>query len=719
MKVIIYLQAVLSISLALPSPKLPWNEIQGRNISVEPVSNHPTVKNNGVNGRIIGGDEVEPHSRPYQAGLIINGQNFCSGSLISPNYVLTAAHCIFSASYVEIILGAHNVNIQEASQLRVTSSNIIIHEGYMIPDRHSNDISLIKTPEHIVTNNYIQIVRLPQADAGAYENFVGALSGWGTTSLSSSTISHVLLETYLSIIPNTLCSYYSEPDAITSSIMCSWGNSNNPSGPCNGDSGAPLVVGNVQVGLLSFLTSQGCESNYPSGYTRISYYRTWINQNTDLRIVFLSSSTFAIRNNGINGRIVGGDEVEPHSRPYQAALIINGESLCSGSLISPNYVLTAAQCTVSASYVEIILGAHNINIQEPSQIRVTSNNIIIHEDYMKPDNHSNDISVIKTPSHIVTNNYIQIVRLAQQDDGSYGGYVGALSGWGTTSLSNSTISEVLLEAYILIISNSLCSDYYEPGTITSSIMCSWGNWNNPSGPCNGDSGAPLVVDNVQVGLLSFLTSKGCKSNYPNGYTRISYYRTWINQNTDLASYVEIILGAHNINIQEPSQIRVTSNNIIIHEDYMKPDNHSNDISVIKTPSHIVTNNYIQIVRLAQQDDGSYEGYVGALSGWGRASDSNLAMSPILLEIYLLILDNSDCSQFLEPSLITPRTMCSYKAYQVSGPCTGDFGAPLLVGRTQVGLASFTPASDGCEFSYLSGYSRISYYRPWINHNTDL
>ncbi|KAJ8918110.1 hypothetical protein NQ315_011567 [Exocentrus adspersus] len=296
MKVIIYILAVSCFSAALPSPfpreklqiglltisfqQLPWNEIKGRNIYIKPIFNHTAIRNDSTNVRIIDGDHALPHSRPYQAALIINGESFCSGSLISPNYVLTAAHCTFSASYVEIILGAHYLNIEEHSQLRVTSTNIIIHEGYMRPDRHSNDISLIKTPNYIVTNNYIQIIKLAQADAGSYDGYIGALSGWGTTSDSSSTLSPGLLETYLTIISNTWCSDYYEPGIITPSILCSWGIVQ--TGPCNGDSGAPHLVGQVQVGLVSFLPSDGCESWYPSGYTRISYYRPWINQHTDL-----------------------------------------------------------------------------------------------------------------------------------------------------------------------------------------------------------------------------------------------------------------------------------------------------------------------------------------------------------------------------------------------------------------------------------------------------
>ncbi|KAJ8910302.1 hypothetical protein NQ315_003780 [Exocentrus adspersus] len=43
--------------------------------------------------RIIGGNEATPHQYPFQVGLLLNNNAFCGGSLISKNFVLTAAHC--------------------------------------------------------------------------------------------------------------------------------------------------------------------------------------------------------------------------------------------------------------------------------------------------------------------------------------------------------------------------------------------------------------------------------------------------------------------------------------------------------------------------------------------------------------------------------------------------------------------------------------------------
>lgn len=43
---------------------------------------------------IVGGVETSIKNFPWQAGIGVDGSNFCGGSLITKSHVLTAAHCI-------------------------------------------------------------------------------------------------------------------------------------------------------------------------------------------------------------------------------------------------------------------------------------------------------------------------------------------------------------------------------------------------------------------------------------------------------------------------------------------------------------------------------------------------------------------------------------------------------------------------------------------------
>ena len=44
--------------------------------------------------QIVDGTETETHEFPWVASLQVNGEHFCGGTLVAPNWVLTAAHCV-------------------------------------------------------------------------------------------------------------------------------------------------------------------------------------------------------------------------------------------------------------------------------------------------------------------------------------------------------------------------------------------------------------------------------------------------------------------------------------------------------------------------------------------------------------------------------------------------------------------------------------------------
>merc|ERR1712045_887863 len=197
---------------------------------------------------------------------------------------------------------------------------------------------------------------------------------------------------------------------------------------------------------------------------------------------------------GIKSGIVGGDEAVPHSHPHQVGLFIDDMYFCGGSLISQDYVLTAAHCCDGAFFIEVVMGAHMIRETESTQVRKTSYDFATHEDW-DPNQITNDICWIKLPETVELNANIQTVGLSSGSDPAE--------------------------------SNKNCDDYY--GIVKDSHICI--NSEGGHGTCNGDSGGPLTFNGVHVGLTSFGSSRGCESGAPDAFTRTSYFRDWIREKT--------------------------------------------------------------------------------------------------------------------------------------------------------------------------------------------
>ena len=85
-----------------------------------------------INPTVVGGIETPAYSRPYQVALLMNGRQGCGGTLIDPNWVLTAAHCLDSASTssLTVRVGAHSISQNDGVTLRV-SQIIRIDPGWV------------------------------------------------------------------------------------------------------------------------------------------------------------------------------------------------------------------------------------------------------------------------------------------------------------------------------------------------------------------------------------------------------------------------------------------------------------------------------------------------------------------------------------------------------------------------------------------------------------
>ncbi|XP_039553314.1 granzyme B(G,H)-like, partial [Passer montanus] len=173
-------------------------------------------------GRIIGGREVKPHSRPYMAHLEIKNNSqtgYCGGFLIRPDAVLSAAHCvdIEGTVRVTVILGAHDVTSREQSQQKIRVGQWVIHPEYS-PDDLKNDIVLLKLKTLAKINDNVQCISIARRNEHLREGALCRVSGWGLTS-DKGNGSNVLREVKLQVQKEKICQQ-SSSDYQRQSMIC-------------------------------------------------------------------------------------------------------------------------------------------------------------------------------------------------------------------------------------------------------------------------------------------------------------------------------------------------------------------------------------------------------------------------------------------------------------------------------------------------------------------
>lgn len=204
-------------------------------------------------------------SWPHLVFLFIDNVYFCTGSLISNEWVLTAAHCMDGASFVEIIMGGW---ANQASEVTMTSENFFVHEDWN-SFTLLNDIALIKLPQPVDFNEVIGSVGLPSEDVAAGDIMHIPASAWSG--------GFVVTDVQAEVLSNDVCgAIYG---IVGDSIVCVMELSGHDE-LCQGASGAPMQSAGNTYGVASFGSAAGCEAGYPSVFTRVFYFLNWIEAHT-------------------------------------------------------------------------------------------------------------------------------------------------------------------------------------------------------------------------------------------------------------------------------------------------------------------------------------------------------------------------------------------------------------------------------------------------------
>ncbi|CAH2098979.1 unnamed protein product [Euphydryas editha] len=226
----------------------------------------------------------------------------------------------------------------------------------------------------------------------------------------------------------------------------------------------------------------------------------------------------------IGFRIVGGEKISIETVPFQ---VLYGK-YCGGTLISPDWVLTAAHCNIKESFVY----AGSTQRDHTEGYRICAHFLHPLWNTTNPRDHDYDYQLVLLERPIPVTPMSRPIAIGSYSDIQAGELV-SVSGWGHLAYKKSSMQNLLRRIYIPIMTQEECSlmdnDVYKK--LTPRMFCA-GYVEGNKDSCQGDSGGPVVINGKLIGLVSY--GVGCAApNKPGVYSNVPAARDWIRNVTGL------------------------------------------------------------------------------------------------------------------------------------------------------------------------------------------
>ena len=236
--------------------------------------------------KIINGNDADDNEYPFMVRILAYGDHYCGASLIRPNIVLTAAHCVEDDFKYSVVVGDHKDGETEKHEREVQISRIMIHEEYGSPlGAPINDVAILVLAKNVeLKENAIETIALAQNEDFYEEGTSVTVIGWGQN--ENYTSADVLQELEYEVADQAACmehwargSGVNLTEALKGQLCII--DPELESSTYHGDSGGPLFVKSgenvTQIGLVSWgqFYKLGISFNM---FTNTYYYLDWIEE---------------------------------------------------------------------------------------------------------------------------------------------------------------------------------------------------------------------------------------------------------------------------------------------------------------------------------------------------------------------------------------------------------------------------------------------------------
>ena len=241
-------------------------------------------------------------------------------------------------------------------------------------------------------------------------------------------------------------------------------------------------------------------------------------------------------------RVVGGETATPGTWSFAARVTRRSAGmtgLCTGSVLAPYVVVTAAHCVVDLA-VGRVAPPRELTVQVGSYDAGSSAHVLpvagvrVHPGF-DPWQIRDDVALLLLGAAAD----VPAVRVARQADAAAfaAGRPAAAAGWGQTATGSAAASE-LQSVSLPIVADEACAQAYPAGdprvpAFSPDVMLCAGTPAGGIGTCHGDSGGPLVAqtdagETILVGLTDW--SEGCAlPGKPSVFVRVAAVSDWIEQ----------------------------------------------------------------------------------------------------------------------------------------------------------------------------------------------